>query len=83
MAQNSEIWGIKKNEQLFDIPKIATLRPSKWPIGHIFNKKASWLHAELCFVFVECCVHIETTWCPCGNHVLSMSKECGFHMETM
>ena len=37
MAQNSEIWGVKKNEQLFDISKIATLWPSKWPIGHIFK----------------------------------------------
>ena len=37
MAQNSEIWGVKKNEQLFDISKIATLWPSKRPIGHIFK----------------------------------------------
>ena len=29
--------GVKKNEQLFDISKIATLRPSKWPIGHVFK----------------------------------------------
>ena len=37
MAQNSEIWGVKKKEQLFDISKIATLRPSKWLIGHVFK----------------------------------------------
>ena len=37
MAQNSEIWGVKKNEQLFDMSKIATLRPSKQPIGHVFK----------------------------------------------
>ena len=37
MAQNSEIWGVKKNEQLFDISKISTLQPSKRPIGHIFK----------------------------------------------
>ena len=38
MAHNSEIWGgVKKNRQLFDISKIATLRPSKWLIGHIFK----------------------------------------------
>ena len=45
-----------------------------------YNKKASWLHAELFFVFVECCVHIETTWCPCGNHVVSTWKPCGVHI---
>ena len=37
MAQNSEIWGVKKNRQLFDMSKIATLRPSKRPIGHVFK----------------------------------------------
>ena len=37
MAQNSEIWGVKKNEQLFDMSKIATLQPSKRPIGHVFK----------------------------------------------
>ena len=37
MAQDSEIWGVKKNEQLFDISKIATIRPSKWPIGYVFK----------------------------------------------
>ena len=37
MAQNSEIWGGQKNEQLFDISKIATLRPSKRSVGHIFK----------------------------------------------
>ena len=37
MSQNSKIWEVKKNEQLFDISKIATLRPSKRPIGHIFK----------------------------------------------
>ena len=29
--------GVKKNEQLFDISKIATLWPSKRPIGHVFK----------------------------------------------
>ena len=29
--------GVKKNEQLFDISKIPSLQPSKWPIGHIFK----------------------------------------------
>ena len=29
--------GVKKNEQLFDISKIASLWPSKRPIGHIFK----------------------------------------------
>ena len=37
MAQNSEIWGVKKNQQLFDMSKIATLQPSKWQIGHVFK----------------------------------------------
>ena len=37
MAQNSEIWGVKKNRQLFEISKIATLQPSKRPIGQIFK----------------------------------------------
>ena len=37
MAQNSEIWGVKKNEQLFDMSKIATLWPSKRLIGHVFK----------------------------------------------
>ena len=27
----------QKNEQLFDISKISTLRPSKRPIGHVFK----------------------------------------------
>ena len=29
--------GVKKNQQLFDMSKIATLQPSKRPIGHIFK----------------------------------------------
>ena len=37
MAQNLKIWGVKKNEQLFDISKIASLWPSKREIGHIFK----------------------------------------------
>ena len=37
MTQNSEILGVKKNKQLFDISKIATLQPSKQPISHIFK----------------------------------------------
>ena len=38
MAQNSEIWGVKKNEQLFlTSQKIVTLWPSKRPIGHVFK----------------------------------------------
>ena len=37
MVANSEIWGVKKNQQLFDISKIATLWPSKQPISHVFK----------------------------------------------
>ena len=37
MAQNSKIWeGVKKGE-FFDISKIGTFRPGKWPIGDIFK----------------------------------------------
>ena len=32
-----KFYGVKKNEQLFDISKIATLQPSKWPISHVFK----------------------------------------------
>ena len=74
-------------------------------------KEDSWLHAELFFVLVSmwfpghqmatwkpCGVHVETTWCPPGKHMLSTfesiwcphgnypvftSKPHGVHMETM
>ena len=35
MAQNSEIWGVEKKGELFDISKIGTFRPSKRPIGDL------------------------------------------------
>ena len=37
MAQNSEIWGVKKIVELFDILKIGTFWPGKWPISDIFK----------------------------------------------
>ena len=43
---------------------------------HIRNKKASWLHAELFFVFCG-------MLCPHRNHMVSMWKPCSVHMETM
>ena len=36
MAQNSKIWGGKKCG-IFDISKIGTFWPGKWPIGDIFK----------------------------------------------
>ena len=37
MGQNSEIWEVKKIVELFDISKIGTFRPGKWPISDIFK----------------------------------------------
>ena len=52
------------------------------------NEEASWLHTELFFLFcfIFCCVgfHVvffDTTWCPCGNHMVSMRKPCDVHLE--
>ena len=37
MAQNSKIWGVKKNVEFFDNSKIGTFWPSKRPISDIFE----------------------------------------------
>ena len=75
MAQNSKIWGLKKIVEFFDNSKIGTFWPGKWPVGDIFNKEASWLHAELFFVLVS-------MWLP-QQHTVSIWTPHGIHVETL
>ena len=37
MAQNSKIWGVKNISEFFDISKIGTFQPNKWPIDDLFK----------------------------------------------
>ena len=63
----------------------------KYPSMQKFcNKKASWLHAELFLCWFPC-GFLDTTWCPCRNHMVSTFettwcphlKPHSVHMETM
>ena len=55
------------------------------------NKEATWLHAELLFfctgfhvvTSTTHGVHMDTTWHPCGNHMVSCGNHIVSTFETM
>ena len=72
MAQNSEIWVVKKIVEFFDISKIGTFPPGKQPISDIFKNPNQGVQNTIFHTYGQILDEISESRVP-----LKLSQMCG------